>query len=160
MACYMRHSSRAHRSASLPTAIISQRCYAKTQQEFIRQTHTRYILIEGFQPLRKTSPPVPHSFRSTLYLGQIDPFPSLSRIYWIFFLFKASSGSSHNLESLMLPDFRLTLLMSTSFLYLFENSFGPKDPRLLLSIKAGSINLCTFPGTSSAHLMEIVADDT
>lgn len=49
--------------------------------------------------------------------------------------------------------------MLTSFLYLFESSFGPKDPRLLLSIKAGSINLCTFSGTWSVHLMEIVADD-
>jgi len=48
--------------------------------------------------------------------------------------------------------------MFTSFLYLSGNFFGPKDPRLLLFIKALR-NLCMFPGASSAHVMEIVADD-
>lgn len=90
----------------------------------------------------------------------MDNFFSLSRDFFgTFFLFKASSESFHNLKPLMLLYFKQSNSVNAHKFSLFGSSFGPKDSRLLLSIKAVSINLCTFSGTCSAHLVEIVADD-
>lgn len=79
-------SPRAHRSASLSTAVISQRRYTKTQKEFIRQACRRQTGMKGFYPLHKTSPLVPHSFRRKFRANAFFPFFAESTLFFSPFL--------------------------------------------------------------------------
>lgn len=99
-----------------------------------------------------------HSFRSILYLGKIDNFFPCQEYMDFFPSHPVTVSITLSFQCTYISN-RLTLFLHASFLYLFESSFEPKDPRFLLSIKAHSINLCTFSWTCSAHLREIVADD-